>query len=79
MECFESEVPANFVSYAPTFFIHLQVLQILLIDILTFQLQYEKKFIFKCIFQRLSTANEEIIEVLLSKQQLLPALRYALG
>lgn len=26
--------------------------------------------------QRLSTANEEIIEVLLSKQQLLPALRY---
>jgi hypothetical protein len=26
--------------------------------------------------KRLSTANEEIIEVLLSKQQILPALRY---
>lgn len=31
---------------------------------------------FVCVFQRLSTANDEIVEVLLSKQQVLGALRF---
>ncbi len=32
--------------------------------------------VFVCVFQRLSTANDEIVEVLLSKQQVLGALRF---